>query len=330
MNNKVIVYIAVIITVAAVASAVFIYIHYSAQASTLQSNNGNISIVDDEGYVTTLTSVPQRIVSLAPSCTQILFAIGDGPKVVGVTTYDNYPYNFTAWAAAGNMTIDGGYGTPNMEVIASLHPNLILTDNINDASLPSMRALGYKVIVLNPTTVAGIEQDIMLVGRATGAQTEATTVVASISSTISNIQAKIAAANITATPTVYYEIWTPPLMSIGAGSWISDAIAKAGGVSIFENVSQAYPIISSETVVALDPSVIILPSGQGGMAFYGSVAQVEARPGWNTISAVQNGRIYIINQDLFAEASPRVGELVQDIADVLYPQLFNSTTSSTS
>ena len=330
MNNKVIIYIAAIITIAAVASAAFIYIHYSAQANSTQSNNGNISIVDDEGYVTTLTSVPQRIVSLAPSCTQILFAIGDGPKVVGVTTYDNYPYNFTAWAAAGNMTIDGGYGTPNMEVIASLHPNLILTDNINDASLPSMRALGYKVIVLNPTTVAGIEQDIMLAGRATGAQTEATAVVANISSTISNIQAKIAAANITTTPTVYYEIWNSPLMSVGAGSWISDAIAKAGGVNIFENVSQAYPTISSETVVQLDPNVIILPSGSGGMAFYGSVAQVEARPGWNTISAVQNGRIYIINQDLFAEASPRVGELVQDIADCLYPQLFNSTSASTS
>jgi iron complex transport system substrate-binding protein len=330
MNNKVIIYIAAIITIAAVASAAFIYIHYSAQASNSQLSAGGISVVDDEGYVTTLTFIPQRIVSLAPSCTQILFAIGDGPKVVGVTSYDNYPYNFTAWAAAGNMTIDGGYGTPNMEVIASLHPDLILSDNINDASLPSMRALGYKVIVLNPSTVTGIEQDIMLVGRATGAQTEATAVVANISSTISNIQAKIAAANITTTPTVYYEIWSNPLMSIGAGSWISDAIAKAGGVNIFENVSQAYPTVSSETVVQLDPSVIILPSGSGGMAFYGSVAQVEARPGWNTISAVQNGRVYIINQDLFAEASPRVGELVQDIADCLYPQLFNSTSSSAS
>ncbi|HMK93971.1 MAG TPA: cobalamin-binding protein [Candidatus Limnocylindrales bacterium] len=331
MNNKVIIYIAAIITIAAVASAAFIYIHYSAQANTVQSNNGSISVVDDEGYVTTLTSIPQRIVSLAPSCTQILFAIGDGPKVVGVTTYDNYPYNFTAWAAAGNMTIDGGYGTPNMEVIASLRPDLILTDNINDGpNLASLRASGYKVIVLEPSSVTGIEQDIMLVGRATGAETEATAVAASISSIVSNIQAKIAAANITTTPTVYYEIWNNPLMSVGAGSWISDAIAKAGGVNIFENVSQAYPTVSSETVVALDPSVIILPSGSGGMAFYGSVADVEARPGWNTISAVQNGKIYVINQDLFAEAAPRVGELIQDIAACLYPQLFNSTSSSTS
>ena len=71
---------------------------------------------------------------------------------MGVTSYDDYPYNFSAWAAAGNITIDGGYGTPNMEAIASLNPSLILTDNINDGvALSSMRALGYKVVVLNPT-----------------------------------------------------------------------------------------------------------------------------------------------------------------------------------
>ena len=330
MKSRHIVYIAAIITIASIVFAAFTYIHYTTASQSKTASQQSMSFVDDEGYVTTLTSIPQRIVSLAPSCTQILFAIGEGPKVVGVTTYDNYPYNFTAWAAAGNMTIDGGYGTPNMEVIASLHPDLILCDNQNDVNLPSMRALGYKVIVLNPSTVTGIEQDIMLVGRATGAETEATAVVANISDTISNIQAKIAAANITTTPTVYYEIWNNPIMSVGAGSWISDVIAKAGGVNIFENVSQAYPTVSSETVVQLNPSVILLPSGSGGMAFYGSVADVEARPGWNTISAVQNGKIYVINQDLFAEPAPRVAELIQDIATCLYPQLFNSTSSSTS
>lgn len=326
-TNKTIIYVVAIISIVVVLSASLIYIYHPGQAST-QSSSGSISIVDDEGYVTTLTSLPQRIVSLAPSCTQILFAIGDGSKVVGVTTYDDYPYNFTEWAAEGKITIDGGYGTPNMEAIASLRPDLIFTDNINDASLPSMRASGYKVIVLNPSTVTGIEQDIMIAGRATGAETDATSLVASMSNTISNIQAKIAAANITAQPTVYYEIWNNPYMSVGESSWISDAITKAGGVNIFENISAAYPTVSSETIVQLNPSVILLPSGAGGgMGFYGSIADVEARPGWNTISAVQNNRIYVIDQDLFSEPAPRVSQLVQDIAACLYPQLFNSTSS---
>jgi iron complex transport system substrate-binding protein len=331
MKSKYIIYIATIITVVAVVFSAFIYISHAPSQNESSISPQGTSFVDDEGTVTTLTSVPQRIVSLTPSATQILFAIGAGDKVVGVTSYDNYPYNFSAWAAAGNMTIDGGYGSPNMETIATLHPDLIIGDTINDASYPSMRALGWKVIVLNPTTVAGIEQDIMLVGRATENEAQATQVVDNITGTIDNIAAKIAAANITTTPTVYYEMYSIPLMSAGATNWVSDAIAKAGGINIFENESQAWLTISSETVVKMNPDVIFLPSGTGGMAQYGSIAQVEARPGWNTVSAVQNNRIYIVNQDLFEEPGPRVAELIQNLADCLYPQLFNATsTSSTS
>jgi iron complex transport system substrate-binding protein len=255
-----------------------------------------------------------------------LFAIGVGDKVVGVTTYDDYPYNFSAWVAAGNMTYDGGYGTPNMEAIASLHPDLILSDNLNDASLPSMRALGYKVLVLNPATIAGIYQDIALVGRATGAETQATAVIENITSSINAITAKIAAANITVPQTVYYEIWSNPLMSAGSTTWINNVITDAGGVNIFENVSTQYPVISSETVVSLDPDVIILPTEMGVTPFYGSVAQVEATPGWNVISAVQNNRVYVINGDVFAEPGPRVADQVYTVAACLYPQLFNSTS----
>jgi iron complex transport system substrate-binding protein len=256
-----------------------------------------------------------------------LFAIGVGDKVVGVTTYDDYPYNFSAWVAAGNMTIDGGYGTPNMEAIASLHPDLILTDTINDAAIPSMRSLGYKVLELNPTSINGIYQDISLVGRATNAETQAIAVIENISSTINTITTKIAAANITTPLTVFYEIWSNPLMSAGSTTWINDVISDAGGVNIFANETQQWPTVASETVVALNPDVILLPTNMGvGTPFYGSVAQLEATPGWNTISAVQNNRVYVINGDLFSEAGPRVADQVYAVAACLYPQLFNSTS----
>jgi iron complex transport system substrate-binding protein len=325
MNNKYVIYIATIITIAAIASSAFIYINYSGRNGSLKSQNSNLTFVDDEGYVTTLTSTPQRIVSLAPSCTQILYAIGVGDKVVGVTTYDNYPYNFTAWAAAGNMTIDGGYGTPDMEAIASLRPDLIVSDNINDASLPSMRDLGYKVLVLNPTNIAGIYQDISLVGRATGAENQATAVIENITNTINSITTKISDANITTPMKVFYEVWTPPIMTAGSATWIDDVISKAGGVNIFANEG-GYPTVSSETVVALNPDAIFLPTEMGTSPFYGSVAQMEATPGWNTINAVQNNRVYVIDGDLFAEAGPRVGDCVYAVASCLYPQLFNSTS----
>ena len=330
MKNKYIIYIATIITIAAIVSAAFIYVNYSSQNATLKSETSNITLVDDEGFVTTLTSIPQRIVSLAPSCTQILFAIGAGSRVKGVTTYDDYPYNFSAWAAAGNITIDGGYGTPNMEAIASLRPDLILTDNINDGvALSSMRSLGYKVLVLNPTTITGIYQDISLVGRATGAETQATAVIENITNSINAITTKIADANITTPMKVYYEVWGPPqgaFMSSGSTTWINDVISKAGGVNIFANETQEYPTVSSETIVALNPDAIFLPTEMGISPFYGSVAQVESTPGWNTISAVQNNRVYVIDGDLFAEAGPRVADCVYAVAADLYPQLFTSTS----
>jgi iron complex transport system substrate-binding protein len=323
MVNRNIIYIATVIIIVIIASSVFLYANYKTSGQT--NSQKTISLVDDEGYTTNITGPAQRIVSLAPSCTQIVFAIGEGSKVVGVTTYDDYPYNFSAWAAAGNMTIDGGYSTPNMEVIASLRPDLILTDSINDASLPSMRSLGYNVVVLEPTTISGICHDIELVGTATGAESAANAVAANITNTVNSIAAKIATLK-EAPVKVLYEVWTPPLTVAGGPTWITDVISKAGGVNIFADQTQPYPTVASETAVSLDPYAIFLPTQMGQAPFYGSVAQVEATPGWNTISAVQNNRVYIIDGDLFAEAGPRVAQCVYAVAADLYPQLFNSTS----
>ena len=324
MVNKNIIYIATVIIVVIIISGAFIYTSYKTPG---QNTAKGITITDDENYNTTLTTTPQRIVSLAPSCTQVLFAIGAGDKVVGVTTYDDYPYNFTAWEAAGNMTIDGGYSTPDMEVIAGLRPDLIVTDSINDASLPSMRSLGYNVIVLNPSTIDGIYNDMKIAGKATGLTNQANAVVKNLTSTINSIETKITNAH-EASPKVLYEVWTPPLMTAGHTSWINDVITKAGGINVFDNASDtnAYPTVSSETVVALNPDAIFLPTEMGQSPFYGSVAAVKATPGWNTISAVKNNRVYVIDGDLFAEAGPRVADAVYAVASDLYPQLFNSTS----
>jgi len=112
MNNKSRIYVATIIIIVLIISAAIIYSYYNTNLNQTTTEK-NITVIDDEGYATNLTSVPQRIISLAPSNTQILFAIGVGNKVVGVTEYDHYPYDFTAWIAAGNMTSVGGFSTPN-------------------------------------------------------------------------------------------------------------------------------------------------------------------------------------------------------------------------
>ena len=124
MNKKYVIYIVAAIVIVSVISASFIF--YGNNSNSNQNSQNEISVVDDEGYTTNLTSVPQRIISLAPSNTQILFAVGVGNKVVAVTDYDHYPYDFASWIAAGNMTSIGGFSTPNKETIASLDPDLIL------------------------------------------------------------------------------------------------------------------------------------------------------------------------------------------------------------
>lgn len=313
-----------IIVIVTIVSAAFIYLNYN---SPNNSNNTTLSVIDDEGYTTTFTSIPQRIISLAPSNTQILFAIGLGDKVVGITDYDHYPYNFTAWIEAGNITSIGGFSTPNKETIASLSPDLILATPINDPDVVTLRDLGYKVLVLNPNDVGGVLSDISLVGKAAGADQDAASLVDSLSSQISAIEAKIASANLPK-PKVYYEVWTPPLMSAGNGSFINDVILKAGGINIFGSESQQYPSVSSETVVQSNPDVIMLPTemaNTGEAPFYGSVADVKARPGWSTISAVENDRVIIVSGDLFAEAGPRIAEQIAVAAEAFYPELFNST-----
>ncbi len=323
MNNKLVLSIAAILTIVIVVSAALLYTNLNGTITP----KGSYSVTDDAGYTTTFDSVPQRIVSLAPSNTQILYAIGVGDKVVGVTDYDSFPYNFTAWFEAGNMTSIGGFSTPNKETIASLHPDLLLATNIHDPDLPTFRSLGYKVLTLNPTNVSTVLNDIAIVGKATGAEQGAQDLIDMINGQIDAVTAKIAAANLPK-PRVYYEVWYPPLMSAGATSFINDVIAHAGGINIFASETQQYPTVSSETIVQSNPQVILLPTNMGSAdsaPFYGSLQEVKDRPGWSTISAVQNNRIVVVNGDLFAEAGPRIAEQITAAAAAFYPELFNST-----
>ncbi len=322
MKTKTILAIAII----AILSVSVVYIYYATQNSN-PPQTGQITIVDDQGTETILPAVPQRIVSLAPSVTPILYEIGVGDKVVGLTEYDDYPYNFTAWFEAGNMTKVGGFSTPSMEAIASVNPDIIFTTNINEASIPNMRQLGYKVVVVGPTSIEGIYSTINLIGKATGAEASATSLVDSLKTQISNVESKIAAAQIADKPTVYYEVWydSSGVMSAGAASWINDVISKAGGINIFADETQEYPTTSSEVIVQKNPDVVLLPTGMGtGTPFYGSVEEVIARPGWSAISGIKNDRLYVIDQDLFSEPGMRVADQVEIVAKCLYPQIFTS------
>jgi len=299
-----------------------IFIVYSTQG--FQQSHEGITITDSQGYKTTLKTVPNRIISIAPSVTPILFEIGVGEKVVGLTDYDDSPYDFSAWFAAGNMTSVGGFSTPNIETILSLQPDVIFTTDINDAMIPNMRELGLNVIVIGPKNIDEIYQTIKLIGKATGTENNADVLVNKLTNQINTVIATINAAGITKKPTVYYEVWysNAGFMTIGSSSWMNDVIDKAGGTNLFSNVAQNYPTTNAEVIITKNPDVILLPTDMGGAPAYGSVNQVKNRPGWSTINAVKNDHIYVLDSVLLNQPGIRVADQVQTIAACLYPDLF--------
>jgi iron complex transport system substrate-binding protein len=323
MNTKYII-IAAVVAVVLIVSGAFVYIYYQGQAAESERIKALQSLVDDHGYVTSLSAYPNRIISLAPSTTEILFALDLGDKVVAVTDYDNYPYDFSAWIAAGNMTSVGAFDKPNIEVIASLDPDLILaTAGVQGETVDTMRDLGYKVLVLDPANITGVFKNIELVGKATGKNAEASLLVTSLSSRIDAVINKVANAS---KPKVYYEVWYDSTSLWGAGSkaWQNELIEKAGGINIFADQPLDYFQSSSEAVVVKNPDVIVLPAGGmgAGEVFWGNITQVKARPAWDSISAVQNDRLYQIDSDVIQRAGPRVADAVETLAKFFHPELF--------
>ena len=319
MNTKYI--IASVAVIVLIASAAFIYIYYQGQTPN-EGTKALQNLVDDHGYTTTLTAYPEKIISVAPSCTEILFAIGAGDKVVAVTDYCNYPYNFAAWIAEGNMTSVGDFTSPNLEVITALSPDLILASGgVQTESVDNLRQRGYKIIVLDPTSVNGILNNIELVGNATGKRTEATALVNDLTSRINAVGETVSNAD---KPKVYYETYYEITSSwtIGGLAWQSELIEKAGGTNVFGDQQMDYYQYQVEALIARNPDVIVLPAEGMGTGEQASLDAVKARPGWNTMNAVQNDRIYQINSDIIERSGPRVVDAIEQLAKFIHPELF--------
>jgi iron complex transport system substrate-binding protein len=318
LNTKYI--LATVVVIVLIASAAF-YIYYQGQAPD-EGLEALQNLVDDHGDTTSLTAYPEKIISVAPSCTEILFAIGAGDKVVAVTNYCNYPYNFTAWIAEGNMTSVGDFTAPNLEVITALDPDLILASGgVQLDSVNNLRERGYKVLVLDPTSVDGILNDIELVGNATGKRDEAAALINDITSRIDAVGETVADAD---KPKVYYETYYEITSSwtIGGEAWQSELVEKAGGTNIFEDQQEDYYQYQVEALIARNPDVIVLPAEGMGSGTQASIDAVKARPGWDTTNAVQNDRIYQIDSDIIERFGPRIADAVEQLAEFFHPELF--------
>ncbi|MFC1486744.1 ABC transporter substrate-binding protein [Thermoproteota archaeon] len=314
--KKTTIYLLTTIIIIALVVSVYAYNLYQVEPHTFEGGD----LVDDLGYSLTLTSPPERIVSLAPSNTEILFALGAGDKVVGVTDVCDYPYNFATWVEAGNMTSIGNYWQPAVEPIIALDPDLVFAATSSEETAETLRSLGYNVLIVEPKTINGVLSGIQLIGRATGNDIKAGELVSELRQRIDAVTNS--ASEATSIPAVYHEIWGPDIQSAGPGTFIHELIALAGGQNIFHDAISSFPIVSSETVIERNPDVIIFPHMYMGTQSWGSYEDIANRPGWNVITAIQNDNFHIIDASIISRSGPRLMDALEIIAEMIHPEIF--------
>ncbi len=281
-------------------------------AAAATPTSAALTLKDGLGRQVTLAGPAKKIVSLAPSNTELLFAVGAGVDVVGRDEFSDYPSSAKALPSVG-----GSMGNYNLEEIARLQPDLVLASSLNTPEqVQSIEALGLKVYYLaNPTTFDGLYANVLTCGQLTGHTPQAETLVASLKQRVQAVEAE--AAKTTLHPKVFYELdATDPAKpwTAGPGSFIDTMIKMAGGVNVADSLKSDYAQISQEELIAADPDVILLGDGAYGV----TPAQVAARPGWGSISAVKNNNLLTFDDNLVSRPGPRLVDGLELVYKVIH------------
>ena len=274
-----------------------------------------LTFTDGLGRQVTLNRPAQRIVSLAPSNTEILFAIGAGKQVVGRDQLSDFPEEAKAVTDIGST-----FDALNTELIVAQKPDLVLAAEINTPEqVKQLENLGLTVYYLkNPLTLEGMYDNLNVVAQMTGHTQETAKLVESLKARVAAVDEKI--APLSARMNVFYELdGTDPAKpyTAGKGTFITQLIDRAGGHNIAADI-EGYPQLSLEQVVAADPAFIIL-----GDARYGITPEsIVQRPGWESLSAVKDGHVVPFNDDLVSRPGPRLVDALEELAKLLRPELF--------
>lgn len=283
-----------------------------SQTETRDIKAGNI-ITDNLGRTVSITDSPQRIVSLAPSVTEILFALGLENRIVGVDTNSNYPEAVKTIEKVGDWI-------PDEEKIIALDPDLILVSDMTSLEvITSLEERGLVVVCLAPKSVDGVLQSILLVGFITGTQDTAQEVTDRLNQRIEAVTTVTSSSDLYR-PSVYLEYY--PYWTFGPGSFGNDLLVMAGGRNIAEDTAAAYVNISSEYIVGRNPEIIIFTVGYTTDT---TVEDIMRRPGFDTTDAVRNNKIYTICDDILSRPGPRIVDALEELARIIHPELFGES-----
>lgn len=268
------------------------------------------SFVDDTGRKLSLAKAPVRIVSLAPSITEMLFAIGAGGQVAGVTQFCDFPPEAVQKPKVG-------YANPNLESLVALQPDLILAPKefLKPDLLASLDNLHIPLFVFSGETIEDIFTHIQTIGRMTDHQAEAAALVMDMRREIAAVTQRVQGRP---PVRVLYVLNSQPLITVGSGSFIDQLIGLAGGRNIAAKGGVPYPRLSMETVLAEDPEVLVFPVGQAEGI---SEGEQQAWRQWSGLSAIKHARTHQISADLLNRPGPRIGLALEQLAALLHPSL---------
>lgn len=266
-----------------------------------------LAVTDDASRTVMLKAPAKRIVSLAPSNTEVVYSLGALSRLVGVTTFDDYPAQVSSIAKMGDFT------TPNLEAIASVKPDLVLvTGGVQADVLGKLEGLGAAVLVIDPKDLDGVYRAIGLVGKALGAEAKATEVVDGMKAEVAGVKERIGSDP---PVTCFVEIGWNPLFTAGKGTLVDDLVTRAGGTNVV--TQPGYVGYSVEQLLKDQPRVYL-----GTKSSLGDPFTIDRRPGYKRLNAVISGRVFALDDNLVSRPGPRVVEGVAEIARLLHPDRF--------
>ena len=273
-----------------------------------------VAVEDRMGRSVTFDRAPERVVSLSPSTTELMFALGAGSSIVGATKHCNYPVEALEIPRVGSGTLEG----LSREAILALNPDLVLCKwDTHEPLMELFDRVGIQVISLGSETLADLFGEAKLLGRVTGREQEAETLIQEMTERRKRLVERVAALTPNQQRTVFYEVWDNPLMTAGPKSFIGEILSLGRMKNIFDDTDVRYPRISSEVVVDRNPDVILAPTNHMKQVEFERLA---SRPGWAKIKAITNKQVFIINGDEVSRCGPRLLNALEQMIDAVYPE----------
>ncbi|WP_027964835.1 ABC transporter substrate-binding protein [Halalkalibacillus halophilus] len=279
----------------------------SEESESAEADSYPVTFTDKSGEEVTIEEAPESIVSVIPSATEGVFAVGAGDQVVGVSEWANYPEEVHDIEKVGDMNL-------NIEQIVSLEPDVVIADLDNGESVEALREAGLNVVVLGAQSLEEVYEDLELLGQATGNVEEANDVIENMQAEVEAVEEAVAEVPEDERKSVWMEVG-PELYSGGEGSFLDQLITLAGGENIIGD-EQGWPQVSEEVIIERDPDVIITTYGA---TTEDAEEQVLSREQWQGITAIENEEVYDVHTDIVSRSGPRLAEGLRAIAEILYP-----------